>query len=264
MDPDPNHQVINLSRLHLIPRNGIEFAFEPVTRLPKDEDCPICFRAYGKTEKNDVAPPCTAIRVLPCGHVLGKHCLKVHRSMTNDTRCPYCRQKLSPKDHPSHPARLTKSQKFFQRISETRWYQIQEQLLLKHMNKYLNSNFLPYKDSRLALQHGFYHDTCRLWLVAHLHVLLTILYSHVLHVMTFEIFHLVLVTGLYSYYFLLGSSKPVYDIFWETSPRGQASGPLLWLIIVYRYSFYITPILHSMTSVSIIFREVKRANADAT
>ncbi|KAF2448369.1 hypothetical protein P171DRAFT_211894 [Karstenula rhodostoma CBS 690.94] len=257
MNPDPDFDIINISRLHLIPRYGADFEFERVAGLPKDAECPICLRAYGTLDPDDTAPPCTAIRVFHCGHVLGKHCLMLHRSKTGDTHCPYCRQYVFRVDPRSPPARFTLSQKFFQRVSEAWWYQLPERILMYNIDWFFDSEHAPYKTIRNLLQQGAYFTTGQSSYFIVLHLALTLYVLAVLYLTVAYPIIFASSAGINLASFLLGSCRLGWNIF-------AASGPIFKLRKILSYAFFLVEILHGATSISVIRREIKRVNMQWT
>ncbi|KAI4659442.1 uncharacterized protein J4E78_005870 [Alternaria triticimaculans] len=63
---------------------------------PKDE-CYVCMRPFNavdnKDDPNEV--PCKAVRLLPCGHLIGSECLKITTLKLNMTTCSLCSAPLA-------------------------------------------------------------------------------------------------------------------------------------------------------------------------
>lgn len=253
-------EIINISRLHLVPRKDANFDYEPVSDLSKNEACPVCLRGYDTVEKDHSAPPCTAVRLLPCGHIIGKYCMKKHQKRTGDRLCPYCRQQLEC--NRGRPAQLTTVQKFFQRISETDWYQSTERLLLFSMTEHSDTSYRIYKEMRLKLQQGSYHNS------AHTQDLIDMTRYLSAKVSSVD---LVLVSlpavfcplGLYMCCAICCSAVRTYLGYTDFGQRFLVlflDRILLWPVVCLLLIISLR-LLHDATSRSIIHREVERANA---
>jgi hypothetical protein len=109
---------MSLRRIYLLPAALQEYEAEGVNPAP-DEACYVCYRAYGENDDGekpyvvlryicvpvdsvaDVLSRCHAMRLIPCGHLIGSECMKVLASHGFD-KCSLCATPLEG-HNPVHP-----------------------------------------------------------------------------------------------------------------------------------------------------------------
>ncbi|KAF2650300.1 hypothetical protein K491DRAFT_683128 [Lophiostoma macrostomum CBS 122681] len=76
---------------------------DELQEVGEEEECDLCSRVWGERDDDDKEPPCYRVK-LPCGHILGKHCMEQWLKKQPLHRCTHCRRYLIPSQQPTRPA----------------------------------------------------------------------------------------------------------------------------------------------------------------
>ncbi|KAF2867520.1 hypothetical protein BDV95DRAFT_610907 [Massariosphaeria phaeospora] len=92
---------------NILDKTNRRYLYKAVPTPSDDDECFICLRKFGTRDSpDDYEPPCEPIKLVGCGHIVGKQCFEQYRRRTSDVDlCLTCRQNLATVEVPPSQTR---------------------------------------------------------------------------------------------------------------------------------------------------------------